>query len=133
MAKKKFYTKGAKPKKGKKAAYNRQSLTNKIMSILHEDPTRSLNYKQVSALLNIKDNNTKRLINSCLVEMAEKGDLKELYRGKYKLKTKGAYITGKVDLTQRGSAYIISDEIDKDVFISPKNLNNGFKPMLAFF
>jgi ribonuclease R len=125
MAKKKFHNKGAKPKKGTKAGFDRKSLINKILTILHEDPTRTLNYKEASALMHIKDNNTKRLINSCLVELAEKGDLKELYRGKYKLKTKGAYIVGKVDLTQRGSAYIISDDIEKDVFIAQKNLNKA--------
>lgn len=120
MSKKK-HRQGA-AKKGKKAAYNRNAIINKIFSIFNEDPTRSLNYKQVSKLLHIKDTGTKRLINSCLVEMSKKGDLVEIYRGKFKLKTQGAYIIGTVDLTAKGSAYIVSDDIDKDVFVAAKNL-----------
>ena len=91
-----------------------------------DDPARTLNYKQLSGLLNIKDNNTKRLINSCLIELAQNNHLKEVSRGKYKLKAQGAYIIGKVDLTAKGSAYVISDDIDRDVFISAKNLNKAF-------
>ncbi|MBI9069397.1 MAG: ribonuclease R [Salinivirgaceae bacterium] len=112
-------------KKGDNATFNRADIMNKIHSVFNEDSTRSLNYKQLGKLLHVKDNNTSRLINSCLVEMAKKGELVEIYRGKFKLKTQGAYITGKVDLTAKGSAYIVSDDTDKDVFIAAKNLHHA--------
>ncbi len=114
-----------KKKSGKDSSYNRKSLISKIFHIFNEEPGRSLNYRQVASLLLIKDNETKRLINTCLVEMAQNGDLTEIHRGKFKLKTQGAYITGRVDLTTRGSAYIISDEIERDVFVAAKNLNHA--------
>ncbi len=123
MSKKKKQAKAK--KRGKNASYNRKSLINKILSVFNEEPGRSLNYRQMGSLLLIKGNDTKRLINSCLVELEKKGDLVEIHRGKFKLKTRGAYITGKVDLTARGSAYIISNEIDKDVFVTAKNLNHA--------
>ena len=112
-------------KRGSTVSYNRKSLTNKILNIFNSEPGISLNYRQVGRLLSIKDNETKRLINNCLLELSEKGELVEIYRGKFKLKSKGAYITGKVDLTAQGSAYIVSEEIEKDVFISSKNLNHA--------
>jgi len=120
MAKRKHKT-----KKGKHKSYNKKSLINKILQVFNEEPGRSLNYKQLAGLLHIKDNETKRLINSCLIELANTDDLKEIHRGKFKLKTKGAYITGRVDLTAQGSAYIVSDEIDRDVFVAAKNLNHA--------
>ena len=123
MSKKKKQTKIK--KRGKSTSYNRKSLINKILGVFSNDPGRSLNYKQMGSLLFIKDNDTKRLINSCLVELAQKGSLVEIHRGKFKLKSQGAYITGKVDLTARGSAYIVSDDIDKDVFVTAKNLNHA--------
>lgn len=124
MAKKKKI-KNNSPKKGKKASLNRKTIINKILNVFHEDPGRSLNYKQMAKLLHVKDNNTKRLINSCLVELADQKELVEIHRGKFKLKKQGAYITGKVDLTQKGSAYIVSDDIDRDVFVAAKNLNHA--------
>ncbi|PKP11387.1 MAG: ribonuclease R [Bacteroidetes bacterium HGW-Bacteroidetes-4] len=112
-------------KKGKKTSFNKPTLINKILSIFNEDPGRSLNYKQLANLLHVTDANTRKLINACLIEMAAKGDLIEIHRGKFKLKTTGNYITGKVDLTAKGSAYIVSDEIDRDVFVAAKNLNHA--------
>jgi ribonuclease R len=112
-------------KKGKHKSYNKKSLINKILQIFNEEPGKSLNYKQLAGLLHIKDNETKRLINSCLIELANTSVLIEIHRGKFKLKTKGAYITGRVDSTAQGSAYIISDEIDRDVFVAAKNLNHA--------
>ena len=79
MSKRKKQT--GKNKRGKNLSYNRKSLINKILSIFSEEPGKSLNYRQVSNLLLIKDNETKRLINSCLLELAQKGDLVEMARG----------------------------------------------------
>lgn len=112
-------------KRGKKSSYNKQSLKNKILQLFSEEPGRSLNYRQMSSLLLIKDAETKKLINTCLIELAQTEDLTEIHRGKFKLKAKGAYITGRVDLTRQGSAYIVSDEIEKDVFVAAKNLNHA--------
>jgi len=112
-------------KTGSAPAYNRPALINKILGVFNEDLGRSLNYKQMAKLLHIKDAQTSRLINSCLVELTKKGDLIEIHRGKFKLKTQGNYIVGKVDLTAKGSAYIISDQIERDVFIAAKNLNHA--------
>ncbi len=123
MAKRKNKSKTV--KKGKNAGFNRAAIISEIRTVFNADPARTLNYKQLSAQLNIKDNNTKRLINSCLLEMAQNGELKEVSRGKFKLKATGSFIIGKVDLTQKGSAYIVSDDIEKDVFVSAKNLNRA--------
>ncbi|MFA6401525.1 MAG: ribonuclease R [Salinivirgaceae bacterium] len=112
-------------KSGNAPSYNRPALINKILGVFNEDLGRSLNYKQMAKLLHIKDAQTSRLINSCLVELSKKGDLIEIHRGKFKLKTQGNYITGKVDLTAKGSAYIISDQIERDVFIEAKNLHHA--------
>lgn len=111
--------------KKKQRGINKSSLTNKILSIFNQDPSCLLNYKQVAKLLYIKDTNTKKLISVCLKEMAERNELIEAYRGKFKLKTQGAFITGRVDLTSRGSAYIVSDEIEKDIFVSQKHLHHA--------
>lgn len=114
-----------KRKKTKDKGLNKNYLSNKILTLFDEDPLRLLNYKQIAKILYIKDVNTKKLISVCLNELAERKELIEVYRGKFKLKKQGAYITGTVDLTARGSAYIISDDIDKDIFVSQKHLNHA--------
>ncbi len=112
----------AKNSRSNKAGIKKDTLINKIFAIFNEDPGRALNYKQIAKHLHIGDMNTKKLISVCLYEMTERKELIELHRGKFKLKVQGAYITGKVDLTAKGSAYIISDDIDKDIFVAQKHL-----------
>jgi ribonuclease R len=123
MSKKKKQAKSA--KYANTASIDRKSLLSNIIKLFNEEPGRSLNYRQVATLMLIKENDTKKLINSCLIELTQKGDLIEIHRGKFKIKAQGAYITGRVDLTAQGSAYIVSDEIEKDVFVASKNLNHA--------
>jgi ribonuclease R len=48
------------------------------------------------------------MIGTVLGELAEQDQLEEVYTGKYKLKSKGGYVIGKVDLKPNGTALIVS-------------------------
>jgi len=106
-------------------AYNSKTLHTFLLKILRDDPTKLFNYKQLATKLDIKDPSTKTLVSKVLYEMVEEGKLEEVYTGKFKFVSAGAYITGVVDMTKRGSAFIISDDIKDDVFISQSNLNHA--------
>lgn len=115
-----------KKKKSKKKGIKKNALSSKIISLFNQDPSATLNYRHIAKALNITDMNGKKLISECLNELSLRNDLTEVHRGKFKLRVaQQAFIIGRVDLTARGSAYIISDEIDKDVFIDQKNLNHA--------
>ena len=114
-----------KTKKKKALSFNKQTLSNKIIGLFSNNPTQTFNYKQISKRLDVKDTATKQLITAVLNELTQNETLTEIQRGKFKLKSRGGYITGVVDLTQRGAAYIISDDIEEDVFVSQQNLNHA--------
>jgi len=119
MSKKKKLAKRKKPKH-----YNKQSLTRYISEIFRNNPQSAYNYKQLSKKLDVKDISTKKLITSVLYEMKQAEKIEELYRGKFKLKNIAlASIVGKVEMTRRGTAYIVSDELVDDVFVSQGNSN----------
>ncbi|MFC2115562.1 ribonuclease R [Bacteroidota bacterium] len=103
----------------------REALVNSIMGIFGNYPSQTFNYKQLSKRLNIKDVSTKRQIIPVLAYLAGKEELVEVYPGKYKLKSKGGYIFGTVDMTQFGYAFIMSDAVEGDVFVSRNNLNHA--------
>lgn len=111
--------------KKKDLSLNKKTLTNKIIGLFSNNFSKTFNYKQISKRLDVNDGATKQLINIILNELTEDEVLTEIQRGKFKLKSRGGYITGVVDLTQRGAAYIISDEIEEDVFVSQANLNHA--------
>jgi len=111
-------------KKSKKNK-GRNALANSVMGVFTNYPSQTFNYKQLSKRLNIKDVTTKRQIIPVLEFLAGKEELIEVHPGKYKLKSKGGYIFGTVDMTQHGYAFIISDAVEGDVFVSRNNLNHA--------
>ena len=96
-----------------------------ILNVFHKSPKKPFNHKELATRLGINNKEGNFLIEKQLNMLLEKGDIEEIQRGKFRLKSKGGYITGKVDLTAYGTAYIISPESKDDIFISPSNLNRA--------
>ena len=96
-----------------------------ILKVLSANRNKSLNYKQIAAELRITDFAQRQLINVILEELKNNGSVIEPERGKFKIKSVEIYITGKVDMTSTGSAYIISEETEKDVVVAPKKTLNA--------
>lgn len=109
----------------KSVTFNKKKLKNIILSALYEEPGKVVNYKQVSSWLGIKDEESRRLINIALDEMKEDGYLEQISRGKYRLKAKTGSVCGIVELQPQGFGYIISDEIERPVRVSSRNLNHA--------
>ena len=109
-----------------KSSHLKQVLTQLISDVLDKHKTKALNYKQVSAELNIVDADSKQTILDVLKEQSQKGLFEEPEKGKFRLKDLKTFITGKVDMTADGAAFIIpDDEFEKDVFVSARKLHNA--------
>lgn len=119
---------GEKKKNKKKKnlpAYNRKTLKTYLLNIFRANPSNLYNYKQLAKKLDIKDMETKALITKVLYDLAESERLEEVYTGKFRFCSAGAFITGIVDMTRRGTAFIVSEDIKEDVFVSQAGLNHA--------
>ena len=97
-----------------------------ISDVLEKSKNEALNYKQVSAKLNILDAAAKETILELLKDQVKKGVFLEPERGKFRLKDLKTFVTGKVDMTADGSAFIVpDDEFEKDIFVSARKLHNA--------
>lgn len=114
-----------KNKKKGELTIGKAELKQKLGTLFSNHPTQSYNYKQLAMRLQIKSMDSKRQISEVLREMREAGVLEEVSVGRYKCKQTGAYITGEVELTAKGSAYIISNEVEEDVFVAFANLRHA--------
>lgn len=123
MAKKK--KKNRNIKRGKPITFNKKILKNSILTILYEEPGKTVNYKQISIWLDIKDVETRKLVNVVLQELHDDDYLDQVSRGKYKLKAKTGTVCGIVDMQRQGFAYVNSEEVDRPVLISSRNLNHA--------
>jgi len=101
-------------------------LTQLITEVLQKSGNQALNYKQVSAKLNLPDQDSKMGIQEILKDGTRSGVFKEVSKGKYILKEHRTILIGKVDMTADGSAYIVTDdESEDDIFIAPRKLRNA--------
>lgn len=115
----------SKMKKDQKRQNRLQKMEQAVLRVLKEEALKSFNYKQISAKLNISDDHERKLVSEAVRKLADQQRLEAVGRGKYRYKHIDHHITGVIDMTMKGSAYVISDDLEGDVYITPKNLNHA--------
>ncbi len=104
---------------------NTDNLTQSILTILRKQNSTPINYKQIASSLGVRDTSTRNLIIKKLKKLQLEDKIEEIERGKYIIKSSRNYYTGIADVTSRGQAYIIVEELEEDIFINNKNLNHA--------
>jgi len=123
---KELYTNMTKKKKNIKGRnLNVNALKNNILGAFANNPSQTFNYKQIARYLLIKNPEEKKLILSSLSLLLKDGYIEEVYTGKFKLKSKGGHIIGKIEITTAGYGFVVTDAIEEDIFVSQKNLNHA--------
>ena len=112
--------------KSRKENPYKEVLTQLIVDIFEKSGNTPLNYKQVAAKLNVVDSDAKVAISDILTEGTRTGFFNQPERGKFQLKQLHVYVTGKVDMTADGSAYIVpEDENETDIYVAPRKLRQA--------
>ncbi|WP_214070783.1 ribonuclease R [Mucilaginibacter sp. dw_454] len=112
--------------KKKKSSSINQVLTQMVLDIFEQNGNTPLNYKQVSSILNIRDPEARNTILDILEDEAFKQVLKEVSPGKFQLIELKTFVEGIVDLTNDGSAFIVTDDVDEsDIYVAPRKLRNA--------
>lgn len=92
-----------------------------IMLYFENNPDQTFDYKQISSVLSVNDSETRKLVHKILGDLANQRLLREVVRGKFRFTASDKTLEGRIDFTARGSAYLVVDERDVDVFIQPNN------------
>jgi ribonuclease R len=104
----------------------KQVLTQLVLDVFEQNGKEALNYKQVAAKLNIREPESRETILEILKEEAKKETLQEISPGKFKVLELKTFVEGKVDLTNDGSAFIVTDDdFENDIFVAPRKLRNA--------
>ncbi len=107
-----------KHKKGGKNA-NYSTIKKLIQELLKDQKTRKISHKQIIKKLGVRDKKTKNLINSILTEISKN---KPKSPHGQSATFSGDEIIGKVDFVNPRFAYIISEDLEKDVMVKSDNL-----------
>jgi ribonuclease R len=97
-----------------------------ILHLLENHPGKAWNYKQVAAELKAHSNDDRATIQQLLDDLVEKGMVEIVDRGKYRIKSGDKIVTGVLDMTASGAAYVSTAELEQDVFIAPRNTYGSF-------
>ena len=99
----------------KKKSKNIGNLSVKILKVLKESGSQPLNYKQIAAKLGLIDASSRNQIIKNLSQLAAKKQIEMISMGKYIANTANDTYEGKIDVTAKGNAYVIVDELEEDV------------------
>jgi len=112
-------------KRKQKSSKKISNLTNTILSILKKERNQTFNYKQIAAKLSVNDSSSRNQIIKTLHKLKAKQEIEEVDRGKFRAIVNTEYHTGILDLTAKGSGYVICEAFDDDIFISSNNINKA--------
>jgi ribonuclease R/exosome complex exonuclease DIS3/RRP44 len=112
-------------KKLKKIGNKPKDFTAQIFKILSREPSKSFNYKQIAAVLELSDTKSRNEIIRDLKILKAQDKIHETEIGKYQIISKSEYYEGVIDMTSRKTGYFVCDELEDDVFVPFINLNHA--------
>jgi ribonuclease R len=115
----------SKKNRGSKVKRVPKSILQAVLSELGKHHHHGLNYKQVSAGLGINDDHGRQKVQAALEKLVLEGKAKTSQPGKFELITFDQHLTGRVDMTQSGAAYVIVENNEQDIYISPKRVRHA--------
>jgi ribonuclease R len=107
-----------------KGKQQRKDVLQRLMSYVN-NTYNSFTYNQLLKSLRITDGNDKQKISAAIEALIAQGRLTRTSDGKLKPKQKGFEVTGRVDMTGSGFAFVECDDCDTDIFIPPNALNTA--------
>lgn len=104
---------------------NEKKLRRQVEQLFAANRSKAFNYKQVAAHLNIADGKSREAIIKLLKILEKEGVIEEVTSGKYVALFTPTFIEGKLEMTQRGSGFVIPTNGTADIFIGVEHLNNA--------
>jgi ribonuclease R len=113
-------------KRMNKSAPNINKLKQRTEKIFAANRSKAYNYKQISAMLDLNSNQEREAIIKILKLLEKDGQIEEVAPGKYAALYISHFVEGRMQLTQRGSGFLIPDaENLGDIFIENEYLNTA--------
>ncbi|MDX1762310.1 MAG: ribonuclease R [Christiangramia sp.] len=116
----------SKKKNRKNKSASLESVTQTILGIMRKEAGKDFNYKQIAAKMGVDDPTNRNKIIRTLSQLAAKKKIEEVDRGRYRINKDVDRYRGILDMTTKGSGYVIVEELNEDVFIPSNNINKAF-------
>ncbi len=120
----------------KKTSSPEVQLKKLMLSVFQKHPTKNFNHKQLLRHITLLEeegfylesrdkNEWRHILLKCLNELLVSGEIIEPERHKFKLFPVKNYLEGRIDITSTGSAYVMNESYEDDIYIAPRNVRNA--------
>lgn len=97
-----------------------------VLEIFESYPKKSFNVKQIAFHIPPDFKCSLKDIEKIIAILEKEELIEETQPGKFRYVAQFSLLKGKVDMTQRGAAYVICEDLEEDIFISPSLLGQAF-------
>lgn len=105
----------------------RNEMTKGIFTLLEKAPSQSFTHKQIAQKLGITDGQEQVLLQKRLTQLKASNRIVEQKDGTYAKKAAPlTYFQGKIDVTSSGNAYVLVDDLERDIFVPYDRVNKAF-------
>ncbi|MGA0402928.1 MAG: ribonuclease R [Flavobacteriaceae bacterium] len=114
-------------KKKKKTKSKGTGLTKLLFEFLERHPDKAYNFKQIASALDLRDTYTRNELLKRVKKLVSEKRIKEPVTGRYQLlEDQSEVYEGIIDLNSSGNGYIISEQLEDDLFVHYSNLKGAF-------
>src|SRR3954468_24807496 len=89
-------------------------LFEEVLDFLKHNDSKSFNYKQLGAAMEINNDQERLQLIEVLELLKQQGFVLEKDKGKYQVKETKQYVTGTIDFTSQGTAFVVFNENEAD-------------------
>ncbi len=102
-------------------------LFEEVLDFLKHNSSKVFNYKQLGAAMELNSEGERLELIGVLEGLKQQGFVTENETGKYQLKQTKQYVTGTIDFTSQGTAFVVYSETDNDIYIPPYKSKNALQ------
>lgn len=102
-------------------------LFEEVLDFLKHNDSKTFNYKQLGAAMEINNDQERLQLIEALELLKQQGFVLEKETGKYQIKETKQYVTGTIDFTSQGTAFVIYNENEADIFIPAKKSRDALQ------
>lgn len=102
-------------------------LFEEVLDFLKHNDTKVFNYKQLGAAMEINTDGERLQLIEALEALKHQGFVIEKETGKYQIKESKQYITGTIDFTSQGTAFVVFSESEDDIYIPQYKSKNALQ------
>lgn len=102
-------------------------LFEEVLAFLKHNSSKTFNYKQLGSAMEIEGESERFTLLEILEELKHQGFVIEREIGKYQLKEEKTFLSGRIDFTSQGAAYVVMSDTESDVFVPYKKTKDALQ------